>query len=270
MKITREGLETRSKIGAGLMEETPDWYMVRVFGRIPMYVMKDDQSVTPCLKQDGYWEPWITTWFINELTEGQSFIDIGANTGYFSLLAVDQGAKVTAYEPNPRYVEMLRESIKIGWDQTRGDWLPPRHFNVYELAVASEIGTAVLHVPKHLQGSATITNADLSGYEPYDIKCNTVNLDHHTAGVSYDGLLIKVDAEGAEEMIWKGAQVTNYRHKPVWMIEYTPEAYTTKFLSSLERYGDIHWINYDGVEEAISKPELLSREDWTMLVIRPR
>lgn len=269
--IERQDVELRGRVGAGIVESNDEWHMVRILGRIPIWVRKDDQSVSPCLVRDGYWESWITAWVLNQIDDDTLFIDIGANTGYYSLLARDAGAKVMAFEPNPKYVEMLRESIKIGWGQSRGDWLPDKHFNVYPWAISNEVGKTTLTIPSGLQGSATIrSDVDLSAYDPQTVVVQTNTLDRSLAGIVHGKLLIKVDAEGAEEMIWDGSQAVRSTYKPTFMLEYTPGAYSRDFLNKLETYGDIHWINTAGKEERISQSDILSYADWLMLVIRAR
>jgi FkbM family methyltransferase len=270
MKYTRQYVESKGRL---YRQDPPiqagHWLEVKALG-IPLYVRKDDFSVAPCLINDGFWESWITAWLLNNIEPGSMFIDIGANTGYYSLIAAQAGMKVMAYEPNPEYVDMLRASIKLDWSQTRGDWTPESHFNVYEYAVSNKVGTATLTIPEHLQGSASIRDVDLSAFNPRTIDCMTVSLDYHLAGIPPTPMIIKVDAEGAEELVWEGAFTTRYRHKPVWMIEFTPGAYSEDFLDNLEKYGDLAWINHDGVEEPISQGEILTYHDWRMLVIRPR
>lgn len=271
MKYTREYVEEKGRLFRQIPQENGEWLQVTALG-IPMYVRKDDYSVSPCLIRDGFWEAWITAWFLNEISPRTWFVDIGANTGYYSLIAAKNGVQsVMAYEPNPKYVEMLRESIKIGWEQSRGDWLPEKHFNVYPHAVSDKIGRATLTIPENLQGSASIKNVDFAEYNPYQIECTTVTLDHQLAGIPRQSdMLIKVDAEGAEELIWSGAVNTNYYHRPVWIIEYSPGSYSVDFLSKLESYGDLAWINHSGEEEAITKEAILADGDWFMLVLRPR
>jgi 2-polyprenyl-3-methyl-5-hydroxy-6-metoxy-1,4-benzoquinol methylase len=51
-----------------------------------------------------------TTQFVKSfLRPGMTFVDVGANVGYFTLLAASLGARVVAYEPTPAVVERLRE-----------------------------------------------------------------------------------------------------------------------------------------------------------------
>lgn len=272
MHYTRQYVEMKGQMSAGVVSETDEWQECTILGDIPIYVRKDDESVTPALVKDGFWEAWITSWLLNELTsEHKWFLDIGAHTGYHSLIAKSKGATVMAFEPNPKYAKMLRSSTKIGWDQTRGDWLPPRHFSVYEWAVANEVGKAHLTIPQALQGSASICGRIDEDVHPSDtIEVNTVTVDRILAGIERKDMIIKVDAEGAEELVWDGASTTRYRHKPVWMLEYTPGAYSPLFLDKLEEYGDLKWINHDGVEEIITRESILSQSDWIMLVVRPR
>lgn len=259
MKYTRHYVESKGRLYAGNYGEHGEWTEVNALG-VPMYARTDDFSVTPCLINDGFWESWITAWFLNNLGS-DTFVDIGANTGYYSILAANKGLTVEAYEPNPKYVEMMNASQTLVED---GD------FRVYECAVSNRSGTAILSIPERLQGSATIRDVDLSAYNSSPLEVRTVTLDTHFANAHKRDMLIKVDAEGAEELVWDGAQHTNERHSPVWMIEYTPGAYSDEFLDKLESYGDLMWINHSGEEEPIDKGYILSRTDWLMLVIRPR
>ena len=51
--------------------------------------------------------------FANVYEQGRNYtvLDIGMNTGYFSLLAASSGARVFAYEPQPLCVRLLRASL---------------------------------------------------------------------------------------------------------------------------------------------------------------
>ncbi len=64
----------------------------------------------------GVWEPSITAWVTDHLREGDTVIDIGANVGYFSLLAarcVGPSGEVIAFEPVPSIVRQLKENIAL-------------------------------------------------------------------------------------------------------------------------------------------------------------
>jgi FkbM family methyltransferase len=60
----------------------------------------------------GIWEPTLTKYL---LTKGQvdgSFVDIGANVGYFSLLAAKIFTNVISFEPSPSIFQSLQQNIK--------------------------------------------------------------------------------------------------------------------------------------------------------------
>src|SRR5690606_15185214 len=63
--------------------------------------------------QDNY-EPHVTAEVRRLLQPGMTFVDVGANIGYFALLAaslVGAQGKVIAFEPNLENCELLRRSI---------------------------------------------------------------------------------------------------------------------------------------------------------------
>jgi len=62
----------------------------------------------------GVWEPVLTTWIRGRLAPGDTFIDVGANVGYYSLLTsqlVGNSGKVVAIEPAPQTFSVLQENI---------------------------------------------------------------------------------------------------------------------------------------------------------------
>jgi FkbM family methyltransferase len=64
----------------------------------------------------GSWEPCLTEWLKSTLKPGDIFIDVGANVGYFSLLAarlVGATGKVLAIEALPSTAEVLRGNVSI-------------------------------------------------------------------------------------------------------------------------------------------------------------
>src|SRR5262249_10578177 len=59
----------------------------------------------------GMWEPNLTRWIWERLRPGDTFIDVGANIGYFSLLAakrVGATGRVVAIEASPKIFSALQ------------------------------------------------------------------------------------------------------------------------------------------------------------------
>jgi hypothetical protein len=73
-----------------------------------------DRVIAPRIAQEGVWEPLEGYWLRRHLEPGSSFLNVGANVGYFCLLAAAIGGpttRITAVEPNSDNVEFLRANL---------------------------------------------------------------------------------------------------------------------------------------------------------------
>src|SRR5580693_3317358 len=73
-----------------------------------------DAAVTPGLRSGAY-EPHLTAVFERHCRPGMTVVDVGANLGYFSLLAarlVGPGGRVVALEPNSENCRLLLSSLR--------------------------------------------------------------------------------------------------------------------------------------------------------------
>ncbi|GHD12328.1 hypothetical protein GCM10007052_13070 [Halioglobus japonicus] len=73
-----------------------------------------DQHVSRQLRDTAVWEPYESSLVLQCLRPGQVFVDVGANIGYFSLLAaavVGAEGHVYAFEPDPENFALLQASI---------------------------------------------------------------------------------------------------------------------------------------------------------------
>lgn len=79
-----------------------------------LYAHEGDAVLAPALRQDGRWEPQESDFLRATLRRGDTFLDVGANIGYLTLLgaaAVGPEGTVLAIEPEPRNVSLLRANI---------------------------------------------------------------------------------------------------------------------------------------------------------------
>lgn len=239
--------------GGRVLEETPTAYHISLFNGAEMWCPKSDESLTPCLIRDFYWESWITSWFLNELSDDtEIFIDVGANCGYYSALARNAEIRTFAFEPNPEYEELL--------SNIQGLYVAP-------FGVSSEVGAETLYIPGSLEGSATMRGgAGLEGYEVRKVAVECTTLDHFFSSLKRGKTLVKVDAEGMEEHVLKGGRSFD---SATWMLEYTPGAYSENFLEELQETFSISAIDFSGSEQPVAIEEIRQASDWMMLVLRP-
>ena len=231
-------------------------------GDFYLYLDPDDKSLTPCIRRDGYWEAWVTAWIYNNIVPGGTFFDVGANCGYYTMLAsrrIGDDGIVMAFEPNVRYVQLLGRTLDIN----KAD-----NALIIPVALGKERDEVDLKIPGDYHGSAS-TKFDFTGQYEQEI----MRVPQHTLAeymTSYHNpVMIKLDVEGAEEDVLDGAWDCLYNNGQVTIVmEYTPGAYSDDFLGKLRAFGSVHLLTTDGGDRPVSDEEIRSSEDWMTLIIR--
>ena len=141
------------------------------------------------------WEP-NETWLIRTLLRpGDVFIDVGANAGYYSLLAarlVGPTGRVLSVEPIPPTAERLKANIALnGFGNI---W-------VIEAAASDETGEIVLTIPE--SGQAGMTTVRQVKGSSWRVKCDRLDRLLRDVGVPR---MLKVDVEGAELRALRGLE----------------------------------------------------------------
>jgi FkbM family methyltransferase len=143
----------------------------------------------------GVWEPHLTRWISQRLAPGDTFIDVGANVGYYSLLAsrlVGESGTVVAIEASPRIFRALKDNL------VRNRVQNVRAVNV---AVSDRQGVSRLFQgPDSNCGLTTIVEEESSKNDcQFECEVNTAPLsDLLTPQDIQHARLIKIDVEGAE------------------------------------------------------------------------
>ena len=204
--------------------------LCRVLGRYKMYVDTTDIGVASHLMLDGYWEMWNTEAIVGLIKQGMTVLDVGAHCGYFSVLLGDlvgPKGRVLAFEPNPPIAELLRRTVAINGHNSRTV--------VHEVALGAAQGIASLAVPDHEPKNAHIVpGMPLEG----TVQVPVVRADE-IAGALYADF-IKIDAEGAEQMIWQGlAGILAQRRPLIILLEFTSARYADAagFLDEILSHG---------------------------------
>jgi FkbM family methyltransferase len=147
--------------------------------------------------------------FLQHLQSAAVCIDIGANIGLYTCLAASQAKRVIAVEPmaiNQRY--LFQNLVNNGW--TDAEVYPCGFSSAPGLKLIYGGGPVASFLPQWHAGTAT-----------YSAIVPVTTLDI-IAGTRFDGLpiVIKVDVEGVEFEVFKGAERTlRLNPKPVWIVE---------------------------------------------------
>lgn len=147
-----------------------------------------DQKDTLNLSTRGIWEPFGTEVFKKQIKENDVVLDIGANIGYFTLIAaksVGKKGKVYAFEPDANNFSILNKNVEINGY---------RNIVLIKKAVSDKTGKSSFYLDKKDFGKHSLFNLD----NVERIEVETVKLDDYFNG--YDGKIdfIKMDIQGAE------------------------------------------------------------------------
>lgn len=142
--------------------------------------------------------------------KAKTILDIGSNRGEFALAAaaIDPGAKIISFEPNPNIVAIFQEDIARN------------HISNIELrpyGLSDRDSTLSLHVPFDNSGAASFGGADT---EAYVVEVPVHVGDDVLGDVSPD--LIKIDVEGFEGRVVKGLEKLIARCRPIIISEFCP------------------------------------------------
>jgi len=166
---------------------------------------------------NGTYEAVIQGVIAERLNVGGVFYDVGANIGFFSLLAasrVGPDGAVYAFEPVPANASSIRRSARLNSFS---------NIAVFEEAVAESSGRANLILTRHIGGAALASGrspGDLSHDVTGEIEVAVTTLDD---AIAARGLrpptFVKIDVEGAELSVLRGMRDTLARHRPAVLYE---------------------------------------------------
>lgn len=172
----------------------------------PLIGFADDLQVTAALLMQRRWDVPTTQLLERILRPGDAFLDVGANIGYFTVFAsmlVGFHGRVHAFEPNPRTHDLLARNVRLN---TVGHVV-----TLHARALADAAGTRTLHTFVHNQGGSTLAQLPdrlLAEWHerPADREVAVTTLDATFAGSGVTFACVKLDAEGSEELIWRGGE----------------------------------------------------------------
>ena len=179
------------------------------------------------LRECGVYEPEVSSYLIRNLKPEETFMDIGANNGYYTLLAanVNGNGKIISIEPNPEAFRRLMSNIELN---NLPNVIP------FNLALSNSEGKALLYLDDNAEeGSASLkTNRYSRPFVEVELKRFDQLFKDETIK------MVKMDVEGAEiDIIHGGLEDYTRRHKNVDIIMEWNPFYRNKedfdYLSSL-------------------------------------
>jgi len=188
----------------------------------------------------GIWEPDISRFVASRLKPGDTFIDIGANVGYYTLLAstvVGDAGRVVAIDASPRLFDMLRDNVQRNQLNS-----VVRAVNV---AAASTPGTLTVHIgPEHNLGLTTTVSR--SGFAA-EATVDAMPLhDVLTDDEQRHARLVKIDVEGGEDDVLAGMVefLRQARDDVEILVEMTPRWWSSGARTPAEVLGPLFELGF--------------------------
>ena len=210
----RNGKKLPRLIQPALQPFTPVWVQVEP----GMKMLLDPYDyVSREILETGVWEPDSWAAIQQHLGPGATFVDVGAHIGYYSLKAgpvVGPTGHIVAVEPNPETIQKLNGNIQASGVRT---------ITVAPVACSdTETKLELFGAPRSNTGESSLsrTNAsqDSQAVTTYEVRARPLDDILREAGVSRVDA-IKIDVEGAEYLVLKGAEKTLDRYHPAILVE---------------------------------------------------
>jgi FkbM family methyltransferase len=226
------------------------------------FLMKIDPSkdtgVELSLFQTGTYEKGTLYFIASYLNRGDCFVDVGANIGLMSIFAsqcVGNPGKILAFEAHPETHQLLQENIALNHIE---------NIKTFNFALGNESAKATIYDNWNVNrgGASLVIHAEnATGFE-VDVK----TLDEVIQN-DFQPKMIKVDVEGFEFQVLKGATNTIKNCKPILIIEFSVSRDNQydpfEMIDFIESFEFYEILKLSGTKERKSKLiQIKSREEF--------
>lgn len=176
--------------------------------QIAFYVEADDRLLAPWFIVSGGYETELTNYFVSAFKPDSHCIDVGANFGYFTCLMARfcPNGKIVGIEPDLHVMELARDNVLINGFQSTTEVI---------LGAASDREASItLHRRKTRSGNTSIAKVSSQFLETLGepqseaFVVQSLRIDSLKDRMNGRVDFLKVDVEGAEPLVIRGAHQT--------------------------------------------------------------
>jgi len=198
-KLSQDATEDQYTIGQGLLSG----YKI---------VIHPDQYERRYLFTE--YEPEVVAAIQRHIVPGMTVLDVGAHIGYIAMIMarlVGEDGRCIAFEPLATNVQRIRHAITV-------NRIP--NLEVVQIALGDKDGVIRFAVePSGFMGHMLGPDGDReAAVQCTDVSVRRLDSILEQLGVGRVGM-IKLDVEGAEDAVIRGAERLIREHRPVWVVE---------------------------------------------------
>ncbi|HEX7905926.1 MAG TPA: FkbM family methyltransferase [Chitinophagaceae bacterium] len=197
---------------------------------------------------------------------GDVIIDVGAHMGVFAVRCAQLTGKegrVYAFEPTPSTFKVLRKIIKLNRAE--------ENIMAVQAAVADQRGKTNFYMGDAVGDFAnSLVNYDDSKHKGYEV--NIISIDEFMTENGFGVDFLKIDAEGAELSVLRGAIKTVASQKPFCILSMHPESIRRFGHTNKQIWEFIQTHQYDVIHEnkLMGENEFCSKEEMFDVHLLPR
>lgn len=156
----------------------------------------EDRHVSTAIRENGQWEAFETQLFLRAIRPGHRVLDVGANLGYFTLVAAalaGETGQVYAFEPEPRNFDLLVANVGLNHFDSR--------VTCCQAGLSDAPGEAPLFLSEDNFGDHQL-QPDSPGRDAVSVRLEQGSEWFAGREAALD--FVKIDTQGAEHAVIKG------------------------------------------------------------------
>lgn len=208
---------------------------------------KSNGLVDKTIYMHGIWEPAITEIIFNKLKSGDVFFDVGANIGYFTLLSarlVGINGVVHSFEPIPRVYYQLSENLKLN---------NLKNVTAHNFAVGSFENKILINTYDNNIGMSSLLKESGDSAEEVEVKVLD-DIFSDTERIDF----MKIDVEGFEYEVLKGASKLIKKHKPKILFEINPKRMQLFYKDNNKSFWMLNFLHQQGYTISTIKGDVIN------------
>ena len=184
--------------------------------------LAENDMIVRWIRETGQpFEPVTTDWMLDVMDGATgAYVDVGASTGWFAIPFAKRGHNVIAFEPNARVATRLRDNCELNGVS----------ITLHQVAVSDQVGDVTFahnaRYPLTSGGSLEPSRARTT----FEI-VPRVTLD---SVIDEPVTLLKIDVEGHERAVLRGAERIVERYRPALMLEANTAAHQAVLIEWLQ------------------------------------
>ena len=231
-------------------------YMVELDNGLRFWLLSGDQYVSPAIATGDY-ESVETAFVRRYVNRGMAAVDVGANLGWFVVhlaLLVGTEGRVDAFEPRADLMDLLTKTIGE-------NGLTNVTTHNFALGSQNYYGQMVWSVHDVNPGGTNLVSSD---FVAPDTTAQPVAVRTLDACISHRVDFIKLDVEGSELLVLKGAERILAKDRPLILVEINPSNLTRTSGVSATGFGkfvqSLDYCLYDIAGDGSCGRQILSSE----------